>query len=81
MCATIPAKASVTDVELFVRAAGSDTPWANARVTAGQEFEQARFSEKPSEVEEGSTKQVCQSFAQWSTERARTARMLVRYGL
>jgi hypothetical protein len=81
MCATIPAKATVTDVELFVRGAGSDVPWANARVTAGQEFEQARFAEKPSEVEDGSTtKQVCQSFAQWSTERARTARMLVRYG-
>jgi hypothetical protein len=82
MCVTIPAKATVTDVELFVRAAGSDVPWANARVAAGQEFEQARFADKPTEVEDGSmTKQVCQSFAQWSTERARTVRMLVRYGL
>lgn len=82
LCATIPAKASVSDVEVFVRAAGTDTPWSNARVTAGHEFEQARFAEKPVELEDGSTtKQVCQSFTQWSTERARTARMLVRYGL
>lgn len=82
LCATIPAKATVSDVELYVRAAGSDTPWANARVTAGHEFELARFAEKPAEIEDGSTtKQVCQGFAQWSTERARTVRMLVRYGL
>jgi hypothetical protein len=80
MCATIPAKAAVTDVELFVRPAGSEVPWPNARVPAGQEFEQARFAEKPTEIQEGSTtKQVCQSFAQWSTEGARTVRMLVRY--
>jgi hypothetical protein len=82
LCATIPATATLTDVELYVRAAGSDVPWPTARVTAGHEFEQARFAEKPVEVQDGSsTKQVCQGFAQWSTERARVARMLVRYSL
>jgi hypothetical protein len=81
-CATVPANATVTDVELYVRAAGTDTPWANARVMPGQDLEQARFAEKPTEVSENSsTKQVCESFAQWSTERARVARMLVRYSL
>lgn len=82
LCATVPAKATVSDVEVYVRGAGTDTPWANARIMAGHEFEQARFAEKPVEVEDGSgNKQVCQSFAHWSTERARQARILVRYGL
>lgn len=79
LCATIPATATVTDVELYVRTAGTDTPWANARVTAGHDFEQARFTEKPTEVMDGTTKQVCEGFAQWSTEHAQVARMLVRY--
>ncbi len=82
LCATIPANATLTEVELYVRASGSDTPWANARVTAGQDFEQARFAEKPVEIADGAmTKQVCEGFAHWSTERARVARMLVRYAL
>jgi hypothetical protein len=82
LCATIPVAATVTDVELFVRAEGADTPWPNARVTAGQDFEHARFAEKPVEVaDSANTKQVCEGFAQWSTERARVARMLVRYTL
>lgn len=82
LCATVPGNATVTSVELFVRPAEADVPWDSARVTAGHDFEQARFSEKPVEIAEGSTsKQVCESFVQWSTERARAARMLVRYSL
>lgn len=82
LCATIPANATLTDVELYTRAAGADTPWANARVTPGHDFEQARFAEKPIEVADGSsTKQVCEGFVQWSSEHARVARMLVRYSL
>ena len=82
LCATVPMGATVTEVELFVRAAESDTPWANSRVTAGAENEQARFAEKPMEAPDGAqTRQVCETFASWSTERARTGRMLVRYTL
>ena len=82
ICATVPANAALTEVELYVRAAGTDVPWSTVRVTAGQDFEQARFAEKPVEVADGSsTKQVCEGFVQWSTERARVARMLVRYSL
>ena len=82
LCATVPMGATVTEVELFVRAAESDTPWANARATAGAETELARFAEKPVETPDGAqTKQVCEAFANWSTERARVARMLVRYSL
>jgi hypothetical protein len=80
LCASIPAAATLSEIELYTRAAGSDTPWANARAMPGQELEQSRFAEKPSEVSDGSsTKQVCEGFVQWSTEHAHVARMLVRY--
>jgi hypothetical protein len=82
LCATVPLNAMVTEVELFVRAAETDVPWATARVVPGAEMEMARFAEKPVEVADGAqTKHVCEAFASWSTERARTARMLVRYSL
>jgi hypothetical protein len=82
LCATIPAAATITEVELYTRAVGVDTPWPNARAMPGQELEQSRFAERPTEVADGSTtKQVCEGFAQWSTEHAHVARMLVRYGL
>jgi hypothetical protein len=82
LCANVPASAAVTEVELFARAAAAEMPWSTARVVPGAEVEQARFSDKPVEVADGSeTKQVCQTFASWSTERAREARMLVRYSL
>ena len=82
LCATIPANATITEVELYARTAQSDTPWSTNRVIAGQENGQSRFAEKyVEEPESADTKQVCQSFAQWSTEHARTARMVVRYGI
>lgn len=82
LCATVPVNAKVTEVELYARAAEGDVPWANSRFTAGSEFEQARFADKAVELMDGpATKQVCQTFTQWSTERARSARMLVRYEL
>lgn len=82
ICAAVPANAKVTEVEVYARAVDADVPWANARVTAGSDVEQARFSEKPVEMVDGSaTKQVCETFTQWSTERARVARVLVRYEL
>jgi len=82
LCAAVPMGATVTEVELFARPPESDMPWATARVTAGVEAEQARFAEKPTEVPDSAqTKQVCEVFSNWSSERARVARMLVRYSL
>jgi hypothetical protein len=82
LCATIPVGATVTTVELFVRAAESDASWSTSRAVPGAEVEQSRFAEKPVEMADSAhTKLVCESFASWSTERARTARMLVRYSL
>ena len=82
LCATIPTNATVSEVELFSRAANSDTPWSSSRMLPGQESGQARFAEKYVESPEGAgTKQVCQGFAHWSAEHAQIARMVVRYGL
>ena len=82
LCATIPANASITEVELYTKPAQSDTPWSTSRVMAGQESGQARFAEKYAEGPESpGNKQICEGFTHWSTEHARAARMVVRYGL
>lgn len=82
LCATIPANATITEVELYTRIAESDTPWSTSRVIAGQESGQARFAEKYAEGPESpGNKQVCEAFAHWSTEHGRVARMVVRYGI
>jgi len=82
LCATVPANATITEVELYTRPAQSDTPWSTSRVLAGQESGQARFAEKYVEGPEApGTKQICQGFTHWSTEHARVARMVVRYGI
>jgi len=82
LCATIPAAATVNDVELYVRAADSDAPWIANRVTPGQEAAQARFADEPFETPDDATaKQVCERFVQWSTEHGRVARVVVRYTL
>jgi hypothetical protein len=82
LCATIPANATITEVELYTRIAQSETPWSTNRVMAGQESGQARFAEKYVEGPEApGTRQICQGFAHWSTEHARVARMVVRYGI
>jgi hypothetical protein len=82
LCATIPANATITEVELYTKPAQSDTPWSTSRVMAGQESGQARFAEKYSEGPESpGNKQVCEGFTHWSTEHAHVARMVVRYGI
>jgi hypothetical protein len=82
LCAIVPVGATITEVEVFMRPVDSDVVWSNARLVPGAETGQARFSEKPVEVaDSATTKQVCETFVSWSTESARTARMLVRYSL
>jgi hypothetical protein len=80
VCASVPAAATVKDVQLYIRA-DDKQPWADARVQAGQEAGQARFAEKYSERPEEGGKQVCQAFANWSHEKARLARIVVKYAL
>jgi len=81
ICARVPASATVREVQLYVRAANSKQPWEEARVQAGQEAEQARFADKFTERPDGDAKQVCQGFANWSGEKSRIARILVKYAI
>ena len=82
LCATIPAKATVTEIQLFSRFVESEDPWSSNRLTPGQEAGQARFAAQSMEKPDApGTKQVCQTYSLWSTEHPREARMVVRYSL
>jgi hypothetical protein len=82
LCAPIPSNAVVTHVDLFTRFADADATWNASQVSAGQETDQARFSEKKMEsLADDGMKHVCHMFANWSTQHARVARMIVRYAL
>jgi len=82
VCARLPASAAVKEVQLYVRAEDSKQPWQEARVQAGQDAGQARFAEKFTERPDGdAAKQLCQGFANWSGEKSRLARILVKYSL
>jgi len=80
LCASVPAAATVKEVQLYIRS-DPKQPWAEARVQPGQEAAQARFADKFSERAEDGAKQICQGFANWSHERARVARIVVKYAL
>ena len=82
LCATIPAKATITEVALFSRLVDAPTPWNASRLLTGQESGQARFAEKYSEgAPEAGTRKVCQGFAHWSADHTRVVRVIVRYSL
>jgi hypothetical protein len=82
LCATIPGNASVTEVALFSRAADSEALWSASRYLPGQASGEARFAATYSETTpEAGTRQVCQAFANWSADHARTVRIVVRYTL
>jgi len=82
VCARLPASATVKEVQLYVRAEDSKQSWQEARVQAGQDAGQARFAEKFTERPDGdAAKQLCQGFANWSGEKSRLARILVKYAL
>jgi hypothetical protein len=82
LCATIPVNATVSEVALFSKLAGGDTPWSQSRFLPGQESGQARFAEKYSEsAPEAGSRQVCQDFSNWSADHARMVRVTVRYSL
>jgi len=82
VCARVPASATVKEVLLYTRFEESPQSWADSRVQAGQDAGQAKFVEKLFERPDGDVvKQVCQGFINWSSEKARLARILVRYSL
>lgn len=82
LCATIPTRATVTEIQLFSRFVESEEAWSTNRLTPGQEAGQARFAAQSVEKPDApGTKQVCQTYSLWSTEHPRVARMVVRYSL
>ena len=80
VCVRVPAAATVREVLLYTRFEESQQPWADSRVQAGQDAGQAKFADKFFErPEDDAAKQVCQSFVNWSADKARQARILVKY--
>ena len=81
LCARVPAAASVKEVQLYIGAEKPKQPWQDNRVQPGEETGQSRFAEKFTERPDGDAKQICQGFANWSGEKSRIARILVKYAL
>jgi hypothetical protein len=80
VCARVPAAAAVREVQLYTRLEDAQQPWTESRVQAGQDAGQAKFVEKAFERPDGdAAKLVCQDFVNWSVEKARLARILVKY--
>jgi hypothetical protein len=82
VCAKVPPSASVREVLLYTRLEDSKAPWADARVQIEQDAGQARFIDKSVEHPEADgAKLVCQAFVNWSREKPRLARIVVKYAL
>lgn len=80
VCASVPASAAVRDVWLYTRLEDSTQAWADSRVQAGQDAGQAKFVETAFErPDSDKAKQVCHGFINWSSDKARLARILVKY--
>jgi hypothetical protein len=82
VCARVPAAAAVREVLLYTRFEDVQQPWAESRVQPGQDAGMAKFVEKFFERPDGdAAKQVCQGFVNWNGDKARIARIVVKYAL
>jgi hypothetical protein len=81
VCARVPASATVKEVLLYTRPEDSQQAWSESLVQPGQDAGQARFLDKFYERPDAEAKQVCQRFATWNSEKARLARIVVKYSL
>jgi hypothetical protein len=81
VCAIIPATAVVTEVQVFTRLEDSLQPWPEARVRPGQDAGSAKFVDAFYERTQADAKGVCQRFVHWNSQKARLARILVKYAL
>jgi hypothetical protein len=79
VCAIIPLTATVTDVQLFTRAADTAQSWADAKVQSGQDADSAKFVDTFYERAQGDAKEVCQRFVHWNSQKPRLARILVKF--
>jgi outer membrane murein-binding lipoprotein Lpp len=82
LCASVPAAASVTEVQLFAQWDDAAQPWAQSRAQPELDLGQARFVNPAFEhTDTEATKRVCQRFTHWHGEKTRIARILVKYAL
>jgi hypothetical protein len=80
LCASVPALAQVTAMDLYARPDDSPQPWSESRVAPGHDAGRARFAEKAFErAESDQTKQVCTGFSSWDGEHGYSARLVVKY--
>ncbi len=80
LCAVVPASATVTEVQVFTRLEDAQQSWDEARVQAGQDAGAAKFVDAYFERAQGNeSKEVCQHFAHWNSQKGRSARILVKY--
>jgi Flp pilus assembly protein TadG len=80
LCASVPALAVVTVMDLYARPEDSSQPWAESKVAPGADFGRARFADKASErAESDQWKQVCMGFSSWDGEKGYSARLVVKY--
>jgi hypothetical protein len=78
----VPVAATVKEVQLYIRSDDPKQTWAEAHVQPGEEVGQARFADEFSErPEDAVAKQVCQRFSNWSRDKSRFARIIVKYAL
>ena len=81
VCVTIPAAAAVTEVQFFTRLEDAQLSWMDASVQPGQDAGAAKFVDAFYERAHGDTKEVCQRFAHWNSQKGRSARILVKFAL
>ena len=81
VCVTTPAAAVVTEVQVFTRLDDAQLSWTEAIVQPGQDAGAARFVDAYYERAHGDTKEVCQRFVHWNSQKGRSARILVKYAL
>jgi len=81
VCATIPASATVTEVQLFTRTEDAPQAWNDSKVQLGQDAGAAKFVDAVVERVQPDAKEVCQRFIHWGSQKGRLARVLVKYSL
>ncbi len=80
LCAVVPASATVTEVQVFTRLDDAQQPWDEARVQVGKDTGAARFVDAHFErARSNESKEVCQHFAHWNSQKGRSARIVVKY--
>ncbi len=82
LCVPVPASARVTEVQVFTRLEDAQQPWDEARVQIGQDAGAAKFVDAHFERAQASeSKEVCQHFAHWNSQKGRSARIVVKFTL